>query len=70
MGSVRDMKYTSANNTWPHKVTIDLKCIQCCRLLSPVVPIIPVIIPLAVDISDAVSRDLVVRWTTETQQGL
>ena len=39
-------------------------------LLSLVVPIIPVVIPLAVDLSDAVSGDLVVRVPTPQIQGL
>ena len=33
--------------------------------LPAVVPFIPVVIPMAVDLSDAVSRDLVVRRPTE-----
>ena len=37
---------------------------------SPVVPIIPVVIPMAVDLSDAVSRDLIVRRPTTEVQGL
>ena len=39
-------------------------------LLSLVVPIIPVVIPLAVDLSDAVSGDLVVRVPTPQIRGL
>ena len=39
-------------------------------LLSSVVPIIPVVIPMAVDLSDAVSGDLVVRLPTPQSQGL
>ena len=35
-----------------------------------VVPIIPVVIPVAVDLADAVSRDLVVRRPTAEIQGL
>ena len=38
--------------------------------LPPVVPIIPVVIPMAVDLSDTVSRDLVVRMPTEENRGL
>ena len=38
--------------------------------LSPVAPIIPVVIPMVVDLSDAVSRDLVVRKSTREVQGL
>ena len=34
-------------------------------LLPSVVPIIPVVIPMAVDLSDAVSRDLLVRRPME-----
>ena len=37
--------------------------------LPAVVPIIPVVIPMAVDLSDAVSRDLVVRRPTEENNG-
>ena len=33
--------------------------------LPAVVPFIPVVIPMAVDLSDAVSRDLLVRRPTE-----
>ena len=35
-----------------------------------VVPIIPVVIPMAVDLADAVSRDLVVRRNTTGIRGL
>ena len=38
--------------------------------LSSVVPIIPVVIPMAVDLSGAVSRDLVVRVPKPQRQGL
>ena len=38
--------------------------------LSSVVPVIPVVIPMAVDLSDAVSGDLVVRVPTPQRQGL
>ena len=38
--------------------------------LSSVVPIIPVVIPMAVDLSDVVSGDLVVRLPTSQSQGL
>ena len=38
--------------------------------LHPVVPIIPVVIPMAVDLSDAVSRELIVRMPTTEVQGL
>ena len=47
--------------------TFDLKI---CFLLSSVLPIIPVMIPLALDLSDVVSRDLVVRRPTPDVQGL
>ena len=46
--------------------TFDLKI--C--LLSSVLPIIPVMIPMALDLSDVVSRDLVVRRPTPDVQGL
>ena len=42
----------------------------CISSLSSVVPIIPVVIPMALDLSDAVSRDLVVRVPTPQIQGL
>ena len=38
-------------------------------LFPPVVPIIPVVIPMAVDLSDAVSGDLLVRKPTEENNG-
>jgi len=44
-------------------IVLVLKFIQ---FSSPVVPIIPVVIPMAVDLSDAVSTDLVVRRATLT----
>ena len=40
------------------------------KILSPVVPIIPVVIPMALDLSDVVSRDLLVRRPTPDVQGL
>ena len=38
--------------------------------LSLVVPVVPLVIPLAVDLSDAVHRDLVVRRPTADIKGL
>jgi len=38
-------------------------------LFPPVVPIIPVVIPMAVDLSDAVSGDLLERKPTEENNG-
>ena len=38
--------------------------------LSSVVPVVPVVVPLAVDFSDAVHRDLVVRRPTADIKGL
>jgi len=49
-------------------IVLVLKFIQ---FSSPVVPIIPVVIPLAVDLSDAVSADLLVsRPVTNITEGL
>ena len=42
----------------------------CFPPLLPVVPIIPVVIPLAVDLSDAISGDLLVRRPTINTSGL
>ena len=38
-------------------------------LFPPVVPIIPVVIPLAVDLSDVVSDDLVIQRPTPENNG-
>ena len=54
------------------RVCAILKCANALPhllLFPPVVPIIPVVIPMAVDLSDAVSRDLVVRRPTEENNG-
>ena len=42
----------------------------CNPSLSLVVPIIPVLIPMDLDLTDAVSGDLVVRRPTPQSQGL
>ena len=44
--------------------------LKMCLFLSSVVPIIPVVIPVALDLSDVVNRDLVVRRPTPEVQGL
>jgi len=48
-----------------------LICTRCFPfLLPPVLPVIPVVIPMAVGLSDAVSRELIVRMPTTEVQGL
>ena len=53
------------------RVCAVLKCANALPhlLFPPVVPIIPVVIPMAVDLSDTVSRDLVVHRPTEENNG-
>ena len=55
---------------WSCHKEANLHKIHFPSLLPPVVPIIPVVIPMAVDLSDAVSRELIVRMPTTEVQGL